>query len=128
MNAPKQVYVASKSNLHGYWRTWQATGMRDGFEIISTWIDEGDEGATADWSDLWVRCVTEAAMADVLVAFYRPGDVWKGALVEIGAALAADKPVYVVGNPPGSWTSHPNVHRFPSVTRAFDAIHAEATP
>ena len=39
-----RIYVASKSDLHGYWRTWRATGQSDGFEVISTWIDEGDEG------------------------------------------------------------------------------------
>jgi hypothetical protein len=117
-----RVYVASKSELHAYWRTWRATGLTDGFDIISTWIDEGDEGATADWSDLWVRCITEAASADVVVALHRPADQWKGAFVEIGAALAAGKRVHVVGAPPGSWTAHPNVYRFGSVDDAFAAV------
>lgn len=125
MTRPK-VYVASKSDLHAYWRTWRATGLADGFDIISTWIDEGDEGATADWSDLWVRCVTEAASADVLVALYRDGDVWKGALVEIGAALAAGKRVHIVGELNHSWVAHPGVRRFASVDEAFAAV--EATP
>ena len=117
-----RIYVASKSDLHGYWRTWRATGQSDGFEVISTWIDEGDEGETADWSDLWVRCVTEAATADAVVALYRPGDVWKGALVEIGAALAAGKPVHLIGEPNHSWVAHPLVRQFETVDDAFAAL------
>lgn len=97
------IYVASKSDLAPMWRDYRASG----FPISSTWIDDDDP----DPALLWERCISEASKAYGVVAFYRTGDVWKGALVEIGAALANDVPVWLVGDPPGSWTSHPRVTR-----------------
>lgn len=57
----------------------------------------------------------------------------KGALVEVGAALGADVPVFVVGVPPGqeemigSWLHHPRVRQFESMAHALAAIQAEHT-
>ena len=108
------LYIASKAK-HGHaWR-----GHRDvhGWPIISTWIDEADQGETGDWADLWTRCVTEAAAADVTLVVVFAGEVLKGALVEVGAALGAGRPVHVL-DPDGaldghSWLQHPlvTVHR-----------------
>lgn len=102
------IYVASKSELGPMWADKRD---RRGFPIISTWIDECGEGETEDLADLWLRCITEASTCDALVAYHRPGDVWKGAFIEIGAALAGDIPVFVAGDPPGSWVNHRCVTR-----------------
>lgn len=75
------IYVASK------------TFRLDGFPVHSTWIDEAGQGETLDWADLWRRCVSEAATATALVVYAESTDVLKGALVEVGAALAAGRPV-----------------------------------
>lgn len=99
------VYVASKA-FHGLmWREWRDAGI----PIVSTWIDESDEGATADWADLWTRCVDEAAGCAVLLVYAEPGEVLKGALVEVGAALAAGRKVIVCGDVSHSWVTHPGV-------------------
>lgn len=116
------IYVASRSELGPMWRQLQ----NDGHPINSTWIHESGPGETSDISDLWMRCIREASEADVLIAYHRPGDVWKGALVEIGAALAHGRPIYVVGDPPGSWVNHPNVTRAPDVASALEAIEEVA--
>lgn len=88
------IYVASKAVAHGpMWRARRAAG----WPIISTWIDESDEGATLDWPDLWGRCLAEAARADVLIAYREPGEILKGAFIEIGVALGLGKPVIAVG-------------------------------
>jgi nucleoside 2-deoxyribosyltransferase len=87
-----------------------------GMPISSTWIDDGDD---ADPADLWRRCIAEASSADAVIAFHREGDVWKGAFVEIGAALAHGVPVFVVGDPPGSWAEHPLVTRCRSIGHAY---------
>lgn len=77
-------------------------------------------GATADLSKLWARIVREVTTADRLVLYVEPDDFpLKGALLEVGFALAAGKPVYVVApgcnfaapsyRPIGSWIRHPLV-------------------
>lgn len=116
------VYIASKAR---HWQAWQR--KRDEhphIRFVCTWIDEGDEGATIDWSDLWTRCVTEAASADAVIAYYEQGDELKGALVEVGVALGAGKPVYLVGHPPHSWVNHPNVRQALSVDDALALVAA----
>jgi hypothetical protein len=109
------IYVASKSKHGVMWRHLRA----DGIPIASTWIDEWEQGASDDLADLWVRCIGEVGLADALIAYHEPGDKWKGAFIEIGAALANGIPVYVVGDPPGSWVNHPLVHRCRSVGDAL---------
>lgn len=71
------IYVASKAKYGNEW-----TGLRSlGLPIISTWIDECDDGETKDWPDLWSRCVLEASTCGALAVICRPGDVLKGAIV-----------------------------------------------
>lgn len=88
--------------------------------IISTWIDEAGEGETEDLADLWTRILAEIQLADRLVLYAEPDDFpLKGAYVEIGAALALEKPVFTVTpdlvlqkpsyRPLGSWCQHPLV-------------------
>lgn len=87
------IYIASKSK-HGHrWQTLRAAG----YPVVSTWIDESGEGATSDWADLWDRCIGEASGAAALVMYVEPGEIHKGSLVELGAALHADVPVFWVG-------------------------------
>ena len=107
------IYVASRVRHAAMWRT----ARESGFPIISTWIDEAEQVEPESMSDLWQRCITEARDADALV-FYREGDEpLKGALVEVGAALAAGKQVIAVGFDGAesmsqfSFLNHPNVFR-----------------
>jgi len=74
MSKPR-IYIASKTKHPLMWR-----GLRQAMNIISTWIDEAGEGETADFSDLWHRCINEATTADALIAYHEVGDVWKGGL------------------------------------------------
>lgn len=112
--ALQRYYVASKTEHADMWKAMRAEGA----PIISTWLDEAGVGETGDFTDLWQRCVAEVRSCDRLVAYHSDGDVWKGAFVEIGAALAAGIPVSVVGDPPGSWLAHPLVTRSASVRQA----------
>lgn len=96
------IYASSKIDLAPVWRALRASGIN----INSSWIDYGAEGLPRDLAQ---RCVKEAAAADVLVIFCRPGDVLKGVLVEVGAALAAGREVRCVGDAesiPELWTTH----------------------
>lgn len=120
--APPTIYVASKSRHAPRWRTLRGIGA----PIISTWIDEPDDPAACiDLKALWIRCIDEAARASHVLAYHEPGETWKGAFVEIGAALANGATVIVVGDPDGTWAAHPQVRRAPDIITALGEILAE---
>lgn len=88
------IYIASKAVAHGpRWRALREQGL----PILSSWIDESDPGLTLDWPDLWHRCLTEVAKSSALIVYLEPGEVLKGAWIEVGAALALGIPVIGVG-------------------------------
>lgn len=117
--APDTIYVASRASVPARGEMWRAIRAR-GANIISTWIDEDGEGQTASMPDLWKRIIAEVARSSRLVLYVEPEDFpLKGALIEVGAALAFGRPVRVVApgvaieprsmRPLGSWASHPLV-------------------
>lgn len=87
------IYIASKSRHASKWLALRNAGQ----PVISTWIDEAGEGETSDWCDLWGRCISEASSASGLLLYGEPGEELHGALIEAGAALAANVPVALVG-------------------------------
>lgn len=103
------IYVASKSRHGGRWRALRANGL----PIISTWIDECERGATADWECLWQRCIEEVGRSGCLLLYAEPGEVLRGALLEMGAALARGIPIVYVGP-----TDIGNILRAPGVIHA----------
>lgn len=108
------IYIASKTAHADRWRNLRANG----FPLNSTWVDEAEKGATKCFTDLWSRCVAEAAGARALIVYREPDEVLKGAFVEVGAALARGVPVFTVGCDEFSF-----VHHF-GVTRCIDLQHA----
>jgi nucleoside 2-deoxyribosyltransferase len=122
MSVPNRtIYVASKSEHGPFWRKMRTNMAMFGGFIVSTWIDERDD-EPASTEDLWVRRIEEASRADCVLAFHKKGEQWKGTYVEIGAALAHGKPVFLVGDPLGSWVNHPNVHR---ISNALEVLTHE---
>lgn len=127
------VYVASRSRHGAMWRSYRD----DGYPIVSTWINESGEDETSDWPDLWARCIDEArtAAACILYAPAEDGEL-KGALVEVGAALAGGRAVYFVGDATArrySWIAHPNTVQCDSLDEALalalaPARHASVVP
>lgn len=114
-----KIYGASRATLPARPAMWKAL-RKSGASIVSTWIDEADAGVTSDFSELWYRIECEIRSADRLVLYVEIGDFpLKGALVEVGMALAMGKPVFIVApnidlddrdfKPLGSWAKHPNV-------------------
>lgn len=102
-----RIYVASKSKYGPMWRALRAQGH----PIISTWIDESGEGETKDPAEFWTRCVREASSCTSMVVLHEDGEVMRGALVEMGAALAHGRPVFWAGPSYLSALSHPLVQR-----------------
>lgn len=89
-----KTYIASKTKHAARWRMLRDMG---GLNVTSTWIDEAGPGESKDVADLARRCVEEAKAADRLILYCEPGELHKGSLIEVGAALAAGVPVYCVG-------------------------------
>jgi hypothetical protein len=115
----KSVYIASKTKYAPLWRQ-----MRDeqGIPIIGTWIDEAGAGETSDFADRWRRCIAESSSCDLFILFVEPDDHIKGALVELGVALHAERSVAIVGDcpsVPASLMHHPNITRYASVEEAL---------
>lgn len=112
-------YVASRASLPERGKMWRNLRLR-GLNITSSWIDEDGEGQTQSFEDLWLRIESEIRASVALALYVEPKDFpLKGALVEIGMALALGKPVLVFSpgvelnqrdyKPLGSWAKHPGV-------------------
>ena len=120
------IYIASRVKHAPKWRKYRASS---GAAIISSWIYEAEEGQTSDLSELWARIRDEISLSSVLV-FYAEADDFplKGALVEVGIAMALRIPIRVVTpgvcldkncRPVGSWMRHKSVQVFSTVEEAF---------
>jgi hypothetical protein len=128
------LYVASRARVPQRPQMWRRLRDRLGWNILSTWIDEADEGATQSFEELWARIEREITASDALMLYARPEDFpLKGALIEVGMALALGKPVAVVlgpglelegctKRPLGSWVDHPSCHVFNGVFDAYDFL------
>lgn len=117
-----KIYVASKSRHWPFWAALRAAGI----PIAASWVDtefNRTPGAEPpDWALHWMKCIDEAAASDVLLIFAGADENQNGALVEVGAALAAGKRVYLVAPHDWSWARHSNVRRFDTLADAIAAI------
>lgn len=103
------IYGASKTVHAPLWVT-----LRDqGFNIVSSWIDlpRDKTGQQIDHSKLWRDIEADVRRADFLVLYCLPGELLKGALVELGMALALGKTAFVYGHRDndciGTFRAHP---------------------
>jgi hypothetical protein len=90
--AKMKIYTASKTKHAEKWRK-----LRLQHRVIATWIDEAGEGQTADRSELATRCVKEIVQCDFLLFYCERDEIPKGALIEVGIALAFRKQIRFVG-------------------------------
>lgn len=91
MTGSVKIYGASKVK---HWQLWRS--FRDmGCNITSTWIDFVDQVQYPE--ALAGACISEIENCDALIIYAEEWDVLKGAYIEMGAALAFNKPVYMVG-------------------------------
>ncbi len=132
---PLKIYVASRASIPARAALWRDLRDRHGARIISSWIDEAGEGETEDFADLWARILGAVEVCDRLVLYVEAGDFpLKGALIEVGAALALGKAVWVIGlgvvleerscRPIGSWINHPRDERIVLDATANDVAQA----
>lgn len=130
-----KIYVASRASIPVRAALWRDLRDRHGARIISSWIDEAGEGETEDFTDLWAQVLREVEVCDRLVLYVEGDDFpLKGALIEVGAALALGKTVWVIGRgialeerscrPIGSWIHHLRVERIVLNATADDVAQA----
>jgi hypothetical protein len=89
-----RIYVASRTIHASKWLQLREEGV----PIVSTWIDEAGVGQSRSLSDLAKRCIDEAASCTHFILYCERGELLKGALLECGAALANNRPVYCIGH------------------------------
>ena len=124
------IYIASRASIPARAAQWRL--LRDilGWHIVSTWIDEAGPGETQDFAKLWVRIESEVKQAERVILYVESDDFpLKGALIEVGMALAAGVKVFVVApglmleprtrRPLGSWIDHPLVTLVPNMDVAL---------
>lgn len=101
-----KVYVASKFEEKERVREVMNLLRAVGHEITHDWTQVEQFTRLAAMKDL--RGVTDA---DVLVGIFEKPLKYKGAYVELGAALALGKPVYILGDAARKciFLKHPNV-------------------
>jgi hypothetical protein len=122
-----KVYPASKSRHWPFWSALRAAGI----PIVASWVDaefNHTGGEPPDWCLHWMRCVEEAAAADVVLMYADKSERQMGALIEVGAALAAGARVFLVSPHPWSWRHHPQVRCFETLADAIAAIKELNTP
>jgi hypothetical protein len=123
------TYIASRASIPERSAAWRKL-RDDGWHIVSSWIDEAGKGQTEDMADLWSRIEREVCGAERLILYVKPGDFpLKGALIEVGMALASNICIFVVApevelepwscRPIGSWMHHPLVTRAHSMEEAL---------
>lgn len=109
------IYIASKTAHAAKWKHMRS----DGLPIISTWIDEAGVGESQCLIDLWRRCINESCMCDALIVYREPGEILKGALIEVGAALACGVHVFAVGCGEFTFVNHPLVTQCADLSEAI---------
>jgi hypothetical protein len=123
-----RVYIASKAKHAPKWQALIAAGYNG---IQCEWFNYAGTTETddsqIDYGQLWDHCITDVQEADALVLYCEPGEVLKGAILELGVALARDKRVILVGSDEdlrrnGSWLHVRGIERAATVIDALNMI------
>lgn len=124
------TYIASRASLPERSAAWRRL-RDDGWKITCSWIDEAAPGETVDLGALWDRIEQEIARSERLILYVETEDFpLKGALVEVGMAIAHRIPTRVVApgvvlepvsfRPVGSWVRHRLVSFCDTMDEALD--------
>jgi nucleoside 2-deoxyribosyltransferase len=80
------------------WKMW-GRDLPNDWDINSTWVHViGTPGEQYECeNEVASQCIKEASEADAIVCYIEEGEDHPGLMAEVGAALAMDKEVFVVG-------------------------------
>jgi len=122
-----KFYIAGKWEERDNIRFIQKQLIRLGHEITKDWtIDE--EGEAGFPVINVVEDISGVKTADVFVGLFINNLDYKGALVELGAALAGRKPCYIIGHAMDAciFLQHPLVTQVDTVGELFKEIALES--
>jgi hypothetical protein len=94
LGRPLDIYVTSKLKHAPLWRALR----RRGLNIRATWIDLPNSVPQDEYAPMWRQFLTDISYSHLLIAYYQPGEIAKGGLIEIGAALMDNCEVYLIGD------------------------------
>jgi|ERR1700722_1957910 len=120
-----RVYTASKISTAQFWRDIHAKHPSVYFH--ARWIKHNAIG-TPDLpgyaAKFWQENEEDIRCADALIIYGLDDEHLRGALVEAGIAIAADIPVYTVGDHKdyGTWQFHPGVTRAINIEQALQLL------
>lgn len=125
-----RVYPSSKVKHAPMWRELQKTVPHVFFNarwIKRAEIEKKEEMDVRDYRDLWSECLEDIRNSDALLLYAEDGDQLKGALVEVGMALAFGVKVILVTAVEdwyvyGTWM-HYNVTKCETIEQAMDYLY-----
>ena len=106
------IYTISKLYDVDIWKKFRA----EGYPILSTWIDLDE---LYDYSKFWNNVLLEIAQCRAVVLYLQSPHTLKGGMIELGAALANNIPIFAVGVKNFSYCQHPNIEHCESVEHAM---------
>lgn len=125
-----KIYVASKFSRARIWKKlfaeWRSQTGLD-IEICARWVNEY-AGLVPDHPQFckigWRHDIEDVKNSHLLMIYATTDEKLRGALVEVGAALAFKKPVIAIGNHPdyGTWQHHELVHVVEDFTAAKELV------
>jgi len=122
-----KIYTASKM-VHGkLWLSWQSDhAFASKFIFHARWLKHVQlmtPDTPEQAREFWQQDEQDVRQADVLLCFADQGETLRGALVEVGIAIANNVPVVIGGlGDFGTWQWHPGiVSRHVNVADALDA-------
>lgn len=107
-----RVYTASKLRHAKMWK--ELCDKSHSFIFHARWLKHvkiGTPDGPEHAPDFWMQDQQDVKDSDALLVYAAPGDKLRGALVEVGMALAYGIPVVIIGEHEdyGTWRHHPGV-------------------
>ena len=125
-----KVYIASKLSYAFMFQGLREEWRRRGIDLHARWFDQASlehvehKLTTHDFHVFWLVDEEDVRQSDAVILYAETGDKLRGALVEVGMAIALGKLVIVIGDHPdyGTWQHHPVVTRADSLDHAFTML------
>ena len=117
------IYTASKIRHAGKWRDLRIAHPDIHFTARWPYLETEVPPTPEQGAIFWPDDFTDIENADFVLAYGADGDVLRGALVEVGAALATGRRVIIVADDTvglGTWQYHPHVLKANNIRHAFN--------
>jgi nucleoside 2-deoxyribosyltransferase len=125
-----QVYLMSQFYDRHRLRHVRTTLETDGIAVLARWIDQEEAELTPADAQRWLQHdLDDLRAADVCLAWSFPcqhGHGTGGRHVELGYALALQKPILLIGSRENVFHHHPGIHLVAEETYLSVAVHALA--